>query len=169
MAENIKWLSVAKLSQDSGVPESTTRRYLNRFDKFMRYDNRSRGRRYHPACVDIVTLIQQLYADGMETEEVEETLAKKYAINAECTESSSIEPSPVAHSFATKEDMAELQQLLVRMNEEIAAVREENEQLQAMIDEKFVEHEKKMVSVIEELGSRAEKHRKSFWGRLFGK
>lgn len=143
MAE--KWFSVAEVAKQAQVPESTTRRYMSRFERFFRYDERSRGRRYHPESVAIVVFIQGLYAEGLEAEEIEEALSKQFSIAVEVP--STIEPS-APPTLATKKD---IEVFLQSLQNEIALIREENARLHHELDKRMAERDKRLMEVMQQM------------------
>ncbi|MEQ6378625.1 MerR family transcriptional regulator [Bacillaceae bacterium S4-13-56] len=74
-----KWLSVTELSDSVKVPESTVRRYLHKFERFFRYEQRGRGKKYHPESIVILKRITSLYDEGYESAEIKEVLSQKFA------------------------------------------------------------------------------------------
>lgn len=76
-----KWLSISQLSEITGIPETTVRRYTNKFINYFRYEKRSRGKKFHPGSVEVLNRIAALYADDYEAMEIENALAKDFPIN----------------------------------------------------------------------------------------
>lgn len=102
-----KWITASEIAKQANIPESTTRRYLNNFESFFKYQDRSRGRRYHPDAVVVVTRIQSLYSAGAESEEIVENLEKEFPITVNSHDPSTDIPPPVA-PYATAEDLAKV-------------------------------------------------------------
>ena len=75
------WFSVTQLSKTLGIPETTTRRYLNNFEEFFRYEQIGRGKKYHPDAVEVLQKIATLYGSDRETEEIKVILADEYAFS----------------------------------------------------------------------------------------
>lgn len=73
-----EWLSISQLSNKTEIPESTVRRYTNKFDKFFRYEKRSRGKKYHPESLEVLNRIATLYNDELQADEIEERLARDF-------------------------------------------------------------------------------------------
>jgi DNA-binding transcriptional MerR regulator len=144
-----KWLSVAQLAQQAGVPESTTRRYLSRFDRFFRYEERQKGKRYHPGSVPIVTLIKNLYDEAMEAEEIEQVLEKQFPFNASVDDSPAVTQPPTTPLVATKSDLEEVLSEVRAAREEMQAVRQENVELHQLLEQRIAERDKKLVEAME--------------------
>src|SRR5699024_12620862 len=75
----MEWLSVTQLSKTLEIPETTTRRYLNTFDKYFRWEQIGRGKKYDPDSVEILQRIAMLYSEDRETFEIKKILADEYA------------------------------------------------------------------------------------------
>ncbi|CDQ42122.1 MerR family transcriptional regulator [Virgibacillus salexigens] len=75
-----KWLSISQLSEVTGIPETTVRRYTNKFINYFRFEKRSRGKKFHPDSVEVLNRIAALYADDYEAIEIENALAKDFPI-----------------------------------------------------------------------------------------
>lgn len=185
MVEDEKWLSVAELARLANVPESTTRRYLTRFADFLRFEERSKGKRYHPDSIKVIAHISDMYSNGFEADEIERNLVRLFPINVmeeEMEETNvhgqlanrAIVTKEDLSSIVTKEDLTSLTMEFQNLKEEIIKLRQENgmliEQLADRINERdkmlmetmrVLQEQKKEVTVSEE--------KKSFWSRLFGK
>lgn len=185
VVEDEKWLSVAELARLANVPESTTRRYLTRFADFLRFEERSKGKRYHPDSIKVIAHISDMYSNGFEADEIERNLVRLFPINVmeeEMEETNvhgqlanrAIVTKEDLSSIVTKEDLTSLTMEFQNLKEEIIKLRQENgmliEQLADRINERdkmlmetmrVLQEQKKEVTVSEE--------KKSFWSRLFGK
>ena len=157
-----KWLSIAELSRQANIPDSTTRRYLTRFSAFFRYEDRSRGRRYHPDSLAVVVRIQTLYHAGSEANEIEEALVREFPINVDDDREESA-PLPVA-PYATKEDIGALYELIEVFRTEFQQAKKENEDLRALIkaQQEHVHLERKVLYLQEELAASKEQT-KPWW------
>ncbi|HPH12132.1 MAG: hypothetical protein BWY90_01081 [Deltaproteobacteria bacterium ADurb.BinA014] len=71
--ENLKRLT--ELSKESGVPESTIRRWIEAFRYYFAAKKIGRITYYSPACVSLITRIKSLYEAGKSTAEIEEILS----------------------------------------------------------------------------------------------
>lgn len=164
-------MSIADLSKHTGVSESSLRRYVARFERFFRYEDRSRGRRYHPECQDTVLFIQQLYSDGLDAEAIEEALVSKFAFVAE--DQVAVTSSPSQHHQMISEEIVTFLEPLVR---EIDHIRQENSRLQEQIS---LQHEKVMarlderdqalVATMRAIMDERKESVKPWWKKLFGR
>src|SRR5699024_6476732 len=68
-----------QLSKTLEIPETTTRRYLNTFDEYFRWEQIGRGKKYDPDSVEILQRIAMLYSADRETFEIKKILADEYA------------------------------------------------------------------------------------------
>lgn len=148
MAE--KWVSVAELAKLALVPESTTRRYLSRYDQFFRYDERARGKRYHPESVAVISLIQTMYGEGMEAEEIEQALAKQFPINVVTDHSLTTTDHPPAPMVATRSDLEAVLSELLTVREELASLRQENRELHKELDNRMDERDRRLMEAMQQ-------------------
>lgn len=89
-----KWHSVSQLNNETGVPETTIRRYLNNFSEYFRAERIGRGMKYHPDSVAILKRIYSLYNDDYETPEIQRLLDMEFAINVEDQEETETTTQP---------------------------------------------------------------------------
>lgn len=78
-----KWLSISQLSEVVETPETTVRRYLNKFSKYFRHEQIGRGKKYHPEAIEILNRIALLYNEDYETTEIEDLLSKEFAFTVD--------------------------------------------------------------------------------------
>mgnify|MGYP001943114382 CR=1 FL=1 len=77
----LEYLSVSKISEVTGIPESTIRRYMQNFVEFLNYKEIGRGRKYSSETVEIVETIYELYNKHYETPEVKGVIISKIRSN----------------------------------------------------------------------------------------
>lgn len=143
----VKWLSVADLAKQADIPESTTRRYITRFDKFFRYEDRSRGRRYDPESVTILSLIQQLYNDRMEAEEIEKILLTQFPFTVSTDETATITPPDTG--LVTKGDLEAILEEVRAVHQEVEIIKKENVYLHYVLDERLRERDKRLIEAMD--------------------
>lgn len=124
-----RWLSVVELAERANIPESTTRRYLTRFDMFFVSDGKVRGQKYHPDSIAILARIKSLYDSGSKSEDIMSVLASEFPMAHEVEEE--VEKPPSAPPYATKEDIDIIKEMIARMMAEIMAQREEIKRLES--------------------------------------
>lgn len=86
-----KWLSISQLSEVIDIPETTVRRYANKFDKYFRYEHRGRGKKYHPDSMEIIKRIAFLYSEDYEITDIDSILSKEFSFTIE-NEKTTIQP-----------------------------------------------------------------------------
>jgi len=129
-----QWLSSAELAEISGIPLSTARRYISRFDIFMRGDDRVRNRRYHPDMVVVLTRIKSLYDAGSQTDEIKDILAREFAMTITTEDEDDI-PPPVA-PYATKEDIDKLYTMIESLMSEVKESTAKANLLQSVLEDR---------------------------------
>lgn len=87
-----EWLSISQLSAVTGIPETTVRRYTNKFMKYFRYEKRSRGKKFHPSSVELLNRIASLYASDYEAVEIERLLERDFPMTIDDNQEPTIQP-----------------------------------------------------------------------------
>ncbi|MGE7713221.1 MerR family transcriptional regulator [Priestia megaterium] len=75
-----KWLSVKELSEETSIPTSTIRRYIDKFQYFFIQKEDHRPKQYEAAAVTVLLKIKQLYDEGCQAEEINEALQKEFSL-----------------------------------------------------------------------------------------
>lgn len=75
-----KWLSVKELSEETSIPTSTIRRYIDKFQYFFIQKEDHRPKQYEAAAATVLLKIKQLYDEGYQAEEINESLQKEFSL-----------------------------------------------------------------------------------------
>ncbi|MFS0902352.1 MerR family transcriptional regulator [Priestia aryabhattai] len=75
-----KWLSVKELSEETSIPTSTIRRYIDKFQYFFIQKEDHRPKQYEAAATNVLLKIKQLYDEGYQAEEIYESLQKEFSL-----------------------------------------------------------------------------------------
>lgn len=75
-----KWLSVKELSEETNIPTSTIRRYIDKFQYFFIQKEDHRPKQYEAAAATVLLKIKQLYDEGCQAEEINEALQKEFSL-----------------------------------------------------------------------------------------
>lgn len=75
-----KWLSVKELSEETSIPTSTIRRYIDKFQYFFIQKEDHRPKQYEAAAATVLLKIKQLYDEGCQAEEINEALQKEFSL-----------------------------------------------------------------------------------------
>jgi len=164
------WLSIKEMADQSNVPESTTRRYLQRFDAFFRYEKRSRGRRYHYEGIPIISQVKQFYDNGYEAEAIEEILMKQFPFVAD-DEGLIEQEKEVLTPIPTTEDIRQV--VAKEVERATKSLHDEIRRNQDYINKRLEERDKRLMEVMSEMLEQrreiaASTEKKGFWVRLFG-
>lgn len=152
-----EWLSASEIAKESGVAESTTRRYLTNFEKYLKVISRGRGRKYHSDTVLIIKRCKDLFDSGYESNEVENVLQKEHGIVIE--EENQVELfAEKTPQIPTYEDIQKLIQTEVSkaLKEQDKRLEERDQQLMSGINE-ILETKKEIAASLEE------KNEKKWW------
>lgn len=82
MASEIRLLSVAEIARRLGVPESTVHYWKNRFAQHLPSQGSGRQKRFRPEAVDVFRVIAEMFSLGHSTQDVMETLGKRFPLTA---------------------------------------------------------------------------------------
>lgn len=82
MASEVRLLSVAEIARKLGVPESTVHYWKNRFAQHLPSQGSGRQKRFRPEAVDVFRVIAEMFSLGHSTQDVMETLGKRFALTA---------------------------------------------------------------------------------------
>lgn len=82
MASEIRLLSVAEIARKLGVPESTVHYWKNRFAQHLPSQGSGRQKRFRPEAVDVFRVIAEMFSLGHSTQDVMETLGKRFPLSA---------------------------------------------------------------------------------------
>ncbi|MED3932590.1 MerR family transcriptional regulator [Priestia megaterium] len=75
-----KWLSVKELSEETSIPTSTIRRYIDKFQYSFIQKEDHRPKQYEAAAATVLLKIKQLYDEGCQAEEINEALQKEFSL-----------------------------------------------------------------------------------------
>lgn len=115
-----KLLSIANISRELNIPESTLHYWKNRFAEYLPSIGRGRQRRYRAETVEIFKSISELLKLGHTTRDVKAQLAEMYPLNIEPARGNAQPTQPVPSSAPHQPDMH--MQTAVAVGTEIAKV-----------------------------------------------
>ena len=125
----MKWLSINELAKQTGIPDTTVRRYIAKHSDFFKSKGGTRSKRYEATAVSLLLEIKKLYDEGMETEQVFVAVRGKYPLIQDSEKP--IEPP----ALATGEDMAFIKSALLEQQAFNKALVERLEQQDRYIKE----------------------------------
>ncbi|MEH7169775.1 MerR family transcriptional regulator [Priestia megaterium] len=185
-----EWLTIKELSEKTGIPDPTIRRYIDKFGDFFTYKGGARSKRYEDVAVKILIRIKGLYGDGYETDGIDDILRREFAVTISDDNVTKDDNNTATLTLATGEDILEIKKsleeqkefnrqqqefnkaLIEKLNHQEAYIRESLQKR----DTQFMEHIRNMqeerkallesTAAVEE--TRTER-KLSFFERLFGK
>lgn len=185
-----EWLTIKELSEKTGIPDPTIRRYIDKFGDFFTYKGGARSKRYEDVAVKILLRIKGLYGDGYETDGIDDILRREFAVTISDDNVTKDDNDIATPTLATGEDILEIKKaleeqrefnrqqqefnkaLIEKLNHQEAYIRESLQKR----DKQFMEHIRDMqeerkafletAASVEEM--KAER-KPSFFERLFGK
>lgn len=156
----VEWLSVSQLSQSLEIPETTTRRYLNTFKEYFRWEQIGRGKKYDPNSIEILQRIAVLYSTDRETFEIKKILANEYAFIIDGEDKHRNANEPPAYDISGKLD--EFQENQDNFNKQLLnLLHEQQRYINTLIKnqkEKSIEQEKYLM--------KPEEQNKEFFNRI---
>ena len=169
-------LTITRLSELSGIPNSTCRRYLNVFEAFFLLKGGSRLKRYEPHSVEILKRIKHLYDEGRDTQEIYYILQGEFPMVIDGEEQRKREQTSVVTTLATSEDVEEIKKALEEQREFNKMLLSRLDQQQEYIRESIDRRDRELTQAIREsqrarldVTTAEQGETKSFWERLFGK
>lgn len=123
-----EWLDVMQLAKQTNLPDTTVRRYLQKFNQFFTYKGGKRSRRYESSAIRVLLRIKALYAEGFETAEVAKTLNNEFPVVIDGEETEAKLDNAGLPALATAEEMAELKETLAKQNDLIQTLIRDNEE-----------------------------------------
>ena len=163
-----KWLSVSQLSENTNIPETTVRRYLNKFSTYFRHDHIGKGKKYHPESCEILKKIASLYSKDYGTREIESILSNEFAFSVEAKES---KPSVHQSMPDIERQFEEFKAHQESFNRELLQKLEEQ---QEYIKNHLEQRDKNLMAALKEiqetkkLAAATKQQKKGFW-KLWGK
>lgn len=82
MASEVRLLSVAEIARKLGVPESTVHYWKNRFAQHLPSQGSGRQKRFRVEAVEVFRVIAEMFSLGHSTQDVMETLGKRFPLTA---------------------------------------------------------------------------------------
>lgn len=113
-----KLLSIAVISRELNIPESTLHYWKNRFSEFLPIVGRGRQRRFRPESLDIFRTISEMLKLGHTTRDVKAELAAHYPLNIDPTR----EAAPVHGPQISSAPLQQMQPVLEGTAQIAAAV-----------------------------------------------
>ena len=157
-----EWLTLGDVSMQTGIPERTIRRYLDRHSAYLPTKREGRVYRCAAAAVPVIQFIRAQCLTGATETIVQERLDHQFVatVTVPATRSSSAE-APSAT------DLAVIVQTLTLITEHLQKVTDQNIQLQAQIAH-LIDRVMQLQSQIADQPDEKPSHRQSWWQRLWG-
>lgn len=147
-----KWLAVSDIAKETNVPDSTCRRYISKFREFFVSKGGGRGKKYDSSSVKIIMRIQNLYADGYETDDIDHILRTEFGIVVNDDD----EITPISSTLATVEDIQDIQ-VVIAGEVQRALEQQKHEfitllkQQQQYIDNRLLHRDQQLMTAIREI------------------
>jgi DNA-binding transcriptional MerR regulator len=183
-----EWLSVSDISEKVGIPVETIRRYIRSHGVHMKVKKIHKRYVVHGESLTVFKQIRELYADGKNVEEIEQTLTNRGVPMTVTVQLDDDEPMTVDVADELKRMNDNFEGKYQEQAEQIKLLAELVKKQQAYIDEKLEKQEQRSEqrhqvlveslktsmelrkSLIEAAATKVEEEpKKGFWARLFGK
>ena len=170
-----EWLSINELATKTGIPDTTIRRYIAKFNDFFVADGGSRSKRYDSSGIQVLIQIKDLYDKGLETEQVANELLNDFPIvMKDALGDGSTNKLP---ALATSDEISDVKNALVELklsNDKLFEALKERDELLAKRDEEIkylLTMNKNLLLAIQppEQPEEHEQQSDSIWSRIFGK
>jgi DNA-binding transcriptional MerR regulator len=179
LAEN-EWLSVADISEKVGIPVETIRRYIRSHGVHMKVKKIHKRYVIHSESVTVFKQIRELYADGKNVEEVEQTLSSRGIPLTVTVKNDDDKPMTVNVADELQRMNERYERLENKFDERERFFEEKFQQQQRHIDESLKKRdralmesirsfqEEKQVRIETAASVEKEEKKKGFLSRLFG-
>lgn len=180
MAEN-EWLSVTEISEKMGIPVETIRRYIRSHGVHMKVKKIHKRYVVHNESMTVFQQIRELYSDGKNVEEVEQTLSIRgipMTVTVQVDNDESMTVNVVDELLELKRMLQEQKnfnneqvnfnnQLLERLDKQQTYIKESLEKRDQLLLESIrsVQEEKK--ALLEIAAAKESEKKKGFFSRLF--
>lgn len=174
-----EWLNINELSEQTLIPDTTVRRYIQKFPDFFTYKGGSRSRRYESSGIKVLKRIKNLYDQGYETDQVDEVLRQEFPVIVDGDTVADNTEKAYTPTLATVEDVAEIKDALKEQREFNKLLLEKLDNQERYIKESIEKRDQVLMETmrvmqeerkaIQETASTKEEEKLSFWGKLFKK
>jgi DNA-binding IclR family transcriptional regulator len=137
-----EWLTVKEVAEQTKLPETTCRRYLDLFSDFIKSRALGRTRKYEPGAVDVVARIAEYYQAGQLTPEIRERLGFEYgqtidieSATKELAATKALEPAQVGDLIAIMNRQNELLETLGKVLLQYNHQQQEIEDLRSRLEQ----------------------------------
>lgn len=146
-----EFVSIADLADLADIPNSTCRRYLTTFEPFFVSKGGNRLKKYEVTAVAILKRIKAFYDDGMDTNEIFDTLTREFPIIHEISDEEGKELGPSNYpALATTEDLLDFRNEIIHATKEamgmvftqLVEVSEQNKELKQEIQQTKADFER---------------------------
>lgn len=172
-----EWFTITELAEKTSIPDTTIRRYIQKFNEFFPHKGGSRSRRYEEVSVKILVRIKNLFDSGYETDQVDATLRNEFPMVVDGDKQEVMEFTP---TLATAEDINEIKEALKQQNEFNQLLLEKLESQERYIKESLEKRDQVLMEslrtmqedkklLLEVAAAHEEEKKKGFFAKLFGK
>lgn len=178
MTEN-EWLSVSDISEKIGIPVETIRRYIRSHGVHMKVKKIHKRYVVHSESLTVFKQIRELYADGKNVEEIEQTLTNR---GVPMTVTVQLDDDELV-TVSVADELQRMNEKLEKQAEFNKLLLEQLQQQKTYIDEKLekrdvllveslrgmMEERKAIVETAASVEEEQQQQKKGFFARLFGK
>lgn len=125
-----KLLTIAEISKQVGIPESTVRYYRDKFEPFFPTVGKGRNRRYRPEAIDIVKVIAEGFNRNMTAMEIEEGLTRMFSMDV-----SVVEQTAATTTATQQQSLEEIKSALLQTVTTIGTLNQTVQKLSNRIEE----------------------------------
>lgn len=174
-----KWYSIKEMSEKTGIPHQTLRRYLDAHSYYLKTRKEHKSVYISSDCVEMIETIRNLYGQGKKAQEVDETIRTMGAtvtITIEDENEQKLVPVNEVILHLTQEiqqQKAATEQLVLALQQQAATTshllekqQEQLEQQQKYIDERMESRDQKLMQMMNEMMEQKKKSKGWFsWFR----
>jgi DNA-binding transcriptional MerR regulator len=166
------WLSVSDVSEKVGIPVETIRRYIRSHGVHLKVKKVHKRYVVHNDSVTVIKQIRELYADGKNVDEVEQTLSNRgipMTVTVKMDNDYSMTVSVADELKRMNERLEEQQNFNKQQSEFNRLLIEKLENQERYIKDSLEKRDQVLIeSLRESAAAREGEKKKGFWARLFG-
>lgn len=173
-----EWFTITELAEKTNIPDTTIRRYIQKFPDFFHFKGGSRSKRYEEISIKILVRIKNLFDGGFETDQVDATLRSEFPMVVDGDKQEEKETKTPA--LATAEDIAEIKEalkaqaefnkrLVEKLDNQERYIKESIEKRDHLLVESIRQfQEEKKQLLIETAAAREEESQTPWYKKIFG-
>ena len=172
-----KYLTIMELEEQTNIPGTTIRRYIQKFPDFFVAMGGNRGKRYDEMAIKVLARIKNLFDNGYETDGVDSIIRNEFPIVVDSDKDEKDKENNKLN-LATAEDIAEIKEALKEQQQFNKVLLEKLDHQEKYIKESIEKRDQILMESLRNMQEGKQKElaatteetpKKSWWNRFFSK